>query len=108
MSFHGLDAGFNEVGRESVRAYLERLAPEMLPTIAETFTALHAQEKKWPLATDDDVIANAVEPLKDIERFLDQESSRLTPQSSAAEFALNRWYVHVMSQWVEPGHGNGT
>jgi erythromycin esterase len=97
LSFHGLDAGYNEIGRESVRAYLERLAPERLPTITETFTALHAQEKKWPLATDYDVIASAVEPLKDLERFLDQESSRLTRQSSAAEFALNRWYVHVMS-----------
>ena len=103
VSFHGLDAGFNEVGRESVRGYLERLAPEWLPTIAETFTALDAQENKWPLATDDDVIAGAVEPLKGLERFLDQESSRLTRHSSAAEFALNRWYVHVMSQWVEPG-----
>jgi erythromycin esterase len=103
VSFHGLDTGFNEVGRETVLAYLERLAPEWLPTIAETFIALDAQEKKWPLATDDEVIASAVEPLQDLERFLDQKSSRLARQSSAAEFAVNRWYVHVMSQWVEPG-----
>jgi erythromycin esterase-like protein len=74
-----------------------------LPTIAETFSAIAAQETKWPLATDDDVIASAVKPLQDLERFLDQESSRLLRQSSAQGFALNRWYVRVMSQWVEPG-----
>jgi erythromycin esterase len=103
VSFHGLDAGFNEVGRESVRAYLERLAPEWLPSIVDTFTALDAQEKKWPLAIDGDVIASAVQPLQDLERFLEQESGRLARQSSAQEFALNQWYVRVMSQWVEPG-----
>ena len=43
-----------------------------------------------------------MEPLKDLERFLDEESNRLSADSSPAEFARNRWFVHVMSQWVEP------
>ena len=56
VSFYGLDAGFNEVGRESVRNYLARRAPERLPLIDPIFAALRAQEKKWPLATDADVL----------------------------------------------------
>jgi len=103
VSFYGLDAGFNEVGRESVRNYLARLAPERIPLIDPTFAALQAQEKKWPLATDPDVLGGTVKPLKDLERFLEEESNRLSTDSSPAEFARNRWFVHVMSQWVEPG-----
>ena len=49
------------------------------------------------------MLLGTVEPLRDLERFLDEESSRLTADSSPAEFARNRWFVHVMSQWVEPG-----
>jgi erythromycin esterase-like protein len=48
VSFYGLDAGFNELGPESVRNYLARLAPERIPVIEPTFAALRAQEKRWP------------------------------------------------------------
>ena len=45
VSFYGLDAGFNDNGRESVRSYLARLAPERLSVIDPIFVALRTQER---------------------------------------------------------------
>lgn len=102
VSFHGLDAGYNDVGRASLVDYLARLAPERLALVEPAFEALRQQEAKWPLATDDDVILSAAGPLGDLEVFLVDESDQLAARSSVAELARNRWFVHVMNQWVEP------
>jgi erythromycin esterase len=103
VTFHGLDAGYNEIGRASIRGYLARWAPERLDAIEPVLAALAGQELKWPLAIDQAVIQRAVAPLRDLERFLDVESERLTLQSSPSELAHQKRCVRVMSQWVEPG-----
>jgi erythromycin esterase len=110
VAFYGLDTGFNEVGRQAVVNFLERLAPDQLAMAQDAFGELADLESRWPMRIGDAdqlTMARTHGHLEIVDNYLAAHQERLSAGSSPAELAQARRFLQVMLQWTEPGADYG-
>ena len=97
VRFYGLDLFWNAVGRDTVRAYLRRVAPDSAAAIDSVFRVLDAEDAKRPLS-DKAALASARPRLDALATYLDSQKAALVRRSSLAEFDRAAQAVRVMRQ----------
>jgi hypothetical protein len=85
VTFLGADVTYNERGRDAVRDYLNRVAPEKVLDIDRIFAILADGEAKWPLRVDPATraaIDHILPALDDLIHWLDDRRDDLVSRSS--------------------------
>ena len=102
VTFLGTDVTYNERGRDAVRDYFNRVAPEKGPDIDRIFAVLADGEAKWPLRVDPATraaIDHILPALGDLIDWLDDRRDDLVSRSSAREFDRIRFALTLMSPY---------
>ena len=72
VAFHGLDSGYNQVGRAAVREYLHRVAPDRLPAVETVFALLERLEPRWPFRLGEAEAPDLAEAYAGLQRLSEQ------------------------------------
>jgi erythromycin esterase-like protein len=102
VAFYGLDLWNNGLGREFIRQYLRRHAPDELRPAEDLFARLASLEKKWPMQVTDSDRATLKElagPLAALTRRLESHGAGADDDRSA-DARRGTAYARVMEQWV--------
>ena len=72
VAFHGLDSGYNQVGRAAVLEYLHRVAPDRRPAVETVFALLERLEPRWPFRIGEAEAPDLAEAYAGLQHLRDQ------------------------------------
>ena len=104
-----MDVWRNDLGRDAILAYLRRVAPDQLAVTESLFTALAAEEAKWPKRIDEATKHALVELLPQIQALIDYlkvNADQFVGSTSMAELDRSVRYAQVMQQWLVANAGD--
>ena len=103
VRFFGVDLWRNDLGRQAVLDYLDKLGSDRRMAAATLFEALAREEAKWPAHIDEAAEAALGQLLPQIESHIDHllaNQDGFVARSSPSEFDSAMQYARVMRQWL--------
>jgi erythromycin esterase len=100
VHFYGIDipVTFQKTGREKVKAYLKKYAPEKLPIADSIFRVLGDETHSWPTRLNEPALEQVYTPLHELSRYFNTSKATLVAKSSPGEWEHTRKYLEVMEQ----------
>ncbi|WP_373517880.1 erythromycin esterase family protein [Pricia sp.] len=99
VKFYGMDVlCCNGVGREKVRAYLAKYAPNRVAATDSLFHVLASEDEKWPSRLNQNALQSTFIPLHELVGYFTANKNKLVAASSLKEWEQTYKYLEVMEQ----------